>query len=247
MMVSQSCRVEAFFETAKFRKAGAFHLFSTMYYISICGWWAVKLVWHDSVTEWLRWWTRNPLGSARRGSNPLAVAFCFQAAIVQFLCLTRPHLCGSCLWSTHQQQEAPKAKQSGMEKIRFTQNKSKMFWFSKLGKFLVLESKRKIAKKSCQTCSFFLNSASVNFGCSKHVRWNRRLPIFLSLPPPGGREEKISSSLSPPPPPARPRPRPPSRIHPPPLHPALCCSPHRRYPYRHEMPTHKMAPPRQEK
>ena len=29
---------------------------------------------HDSVTEWLRWWTRNPLGSARRGSNPLAVA-----------------------------------------------------------------------------------------------------------------------------------------------------------------------------
>ena len=28
----------------------------------------------DSVTEWLRWWTRNPLGSARRGSNPLAVA-----------------------------------------------------------------------------------------------------------------------------------------------------------------------------
>ena len=27
----------------------------------------------DSVTEWLRWWTRNPLGSARRGSNPLAV------------------------------------------------------------------------------------------------------------------------------------------------------------------------------
>ena len=30
---------------------------------------------HDSVTEWLRWWTRNPLGSARRGSNPLAVAF----------------------------------------------------------------------------------------------------------------------------------------------------------------------------
>ena len=30
---------------------------------------------HDSVTEWLRWWTRNPLGSARRGSNPLAVGF----------------------------------------------------------------------------------------------------------------------------------------------------------------------------
>ena len=33
----------------------------------------------DSVSEWLRRWTRNPLGSARRGSNPLAVdcsAFC---------------------------------------------------------------------------------------------------------------------------------------------------------------------------
>ena len=25
------------------------------------------------VAEWLRRWTRNPLGSARRGSNPLAV------------------------------------------------------------------------------------------------------------------------------------------------------------------------------
>ena len=29
----------------------------------------------DSVTEWLRSWTRNPLGFARRGSNPLAVAW----------------------------------------------------------------------------------------------------------------------------------------------------------------------------
>ena len=27
----------------------------------------------DSVTEWLRSWTRSPLGSARRGSSPLAV------------------------------------------------------------------------------------------------------------------------------------------------------------------------------
>ena len=27
----------------------------------------------DSVSEWLRRWTRNPLGSARRGSNPLGV------------------------------------------------------------------------------------------------------------------------------------------------------------------------------
>ena len=38
--------------------------------------WANNAIrWHDNVTEWLRWWTRNPLGSARRGSNPLAVAF----------------------------------------------------------------------------------------------------------------------------------------------------------------------------
>ena len=29
----------------------------------------------DSVSEWLRRWTRNPLGSARRGSNPLGVVF----------------------------------------------------------------------------------------------------------------------------------------------------------------------------
>ena len=36
---------------------------------------------HDSVTEWLRWWTRNPLGSARRGSNPLAVGGSTCAAI----------------------------------------------------------------------------------------------------------------------------------------------------------------------
>ena len=30
---------------------------------------------HDTVSERLRRWTRNPLGSARRGSNPLAVVF----------------------------------------------------------------------------------------------------------------------------------------------------------------------------
>ena len=28
---------------------------------------------YDTLSEWLRRWTRNPLGSARRGSNPLAV------------------------------------------------------------------------------------------------------------------------------------------------------------------------------
>ena len=27
------------------------------------------------MSEWLRRWTRNPLGSARRGSNPLGVGF----------------------------------------------------------------------------------------------------------------------------------------------------------------------------
>ena len=31
----------------------------------------------DTVSEWLRRWTRNPLGSARRGSNPLGVVFFF--------------------------------------------------------------------------------------------------------------------------------------------------------------------------
>ena len=29
----------------------------------------------DTVSEWLRRWIRNPLGSARKGSNPLAVGF----------------------------------------------------------------------------------------------------------------------------------------------------------------------------
>ena len=31
---------------------------------------------HDTMSERLRRWTRNPLGSARKGSNPLGVAFC---------------------------------------------------------------------------------------------------------------------------------------------------------------------------
>ena len=29
----------------------------------------------DTVSEWLRSWTRNPMGFARRGSNPLGVDF----------------------------------------------------------------------------------------------------------------------------------------------------------------------------
>ena len=32
------------------------------------------VAWQDTLSEWLRRWTRNPLGSARRGSNPLGVA-----------------------------------------------------------------------------------------------------------------------------------------------------------------------------
>ena len=35
---------------------------------------AAALVKHDTVSERLRRWTRNPLGSARRGSHPLGVA-----------------------------------------------------------------------------------------------------------------------------------------------------------------------------
>ena len=30
---------------------------------------------HDEVTEWLRWWTVNPMFSARVGSNPIVVGF----------------------------------------------------------------------------------------------------------------------------------------------------------------------------
>ena len=30
------------------------------------------------MSEWLRRWTRNPLGSARKGSNPFGVVLCMQ-------------------------------------------------------------------------------------------------------------------------------------------------------------------------
>ena len=40
---------------------------------------------HDSVPEWLRRWTRNPLGSARRGSNPLDVVL----SALRWICVTR--------------------------------------------------------------------------------------------------------------------------------------------------------------
>ena len=47
---------------------------------------ARSLIWHPSqkmvvslavVAEWLRRWTRNPLGSARTGSNPVDCGVCF--------------------------------------------------------------------------------------------------------------------------------------------------------------------------
>ena len=36
---------------------------------------------HDNVSEWLRRWTRNPLGSAREGSNPFVVALLHDHAV----------------------------------------------------------------------------------------------------------------------------------------------------------------------
>ena len=42
---------------------------------------------NDSVSEWLRRWTRNPLGSAREGSNPFAVAFASQVLFFG-ICMT---------------------------------------------------------------------------------------------------------------------------------------------------------------
>ena len=41
--------------------------------------------WQDTVSERLRRWTRNPLGSARRGSNPLGVVFPKRASPNQVL------------------------------------------------------------------------------------------------------------------------------------------------------------------
>ena len=39
----------------------------------------------DSVSERLRRWTRNPLGSARRGSNPIAVVYTRPISLLQIL------------------------------------------------------------------------------------------------------------------------------------------------------------------
>ena len=44
----------------------------------------------DSVSERVRRWTRNPLGSARRGSNPLAVVF--RLASLDFSFVSMPFL-----------------------------------------------------------------------------------------------------------------------------------------------------------
>ena len=35
----------------------------------------------DTVSEWLRRWTRNPLGSARKGSNPFGVDACLSQEV----------------------------------------------------------------------------------------------------------------------------------------------------------------------
>ena len=48
-------------------------LIDCMYFVQV-------MIEHDSVSEWLRRWTRNPLGSARVGSNPIAVDFCLEVA-----------------------------------------------------------------------------------------------------------------------------------------------------------------------
>ena len=42
----------------------------------------------DTVSEWLRRWTRNPLGSARRGSNPLGVVLRLAGLFVATLCMS---------------------------------------------------------------------------------------------------------------------------------------------------------------
>ena len=48
-------------------------LIDCMYFVQV-------MIEHDSVSEWLRRWTRNSLGSARVGSNPIAVDFCLEVA-----------------------------------------------------------------------------------------------------------------------------------------------------------------------
>ena len=40
------------------------------------------------MSEWLRRWTRNPLGSARRGSDPLGVVLRLAGLFVATLCMS---------------------------------------------------------------------------------------------------------------------------------------------------------------
>ena len=55
----------------------------------------------DSVSERLRRWTRNPLGSARRGSNPLAVdLMCLRLRAVVYTKLTYKSASGCNAWAT---------------------------------------------------------------------------------------------------------------------------------------------------
>ena len=66
---------------------------------------------HDTVSEWLRRWTRNPLGSARRGSNPLGVDVA--VSVPQYVCvISYKHVsrqlcrCGPCFNNQRTQESA---------------------------------------------------------------------------------------------------------------------------------------------
>ena len=66
---------------------------------------------HDTVSEWLRRWTRNPLGSARRGSNPLGVDVA--VSVPQYVCvISYNHVsrqlcrCGPCFNNQRTQESA---------------------------------------------------------------------------------------------------------------------------------------------
>ena len=40
------------------------------------------------MTEWLRWWTANPLGSARAGSNPVLVVSAHVVSVATSVSIT---------------------------------------------------------------------------------------------------------------------------------------------------------------
>ena len=52
------------------------------------------------MSEWLRRWTRNPLGSARRGSNPLGVAFFSYHATCSVVLVTLMFCAAKAVWSS---------------------------------------------------------------------------------------------------------------------------------------------------